>query len=140
MNYDQAEKLCQTFRRRAPGRELRCRIKKTTLPSGSRMIFEGGKWGPHSIGIEISSRKRAEEHWRGYALANELLAPRIGEIVSFPSPSARSGRRRGKVVKVGPKRVTVTYRFKHGGEAAPKSVPLQDIVFVQRRKGDPAFR
>jgi hypothetical protein len=35
-------------------------------------------------------------------------------------------------VKVGPKRATITYRFKHGGQAAPKSVPLQDLVFVKR--------
>lgn len=127
MDHKQAEKLCRTFRRRAPGRELRCKLDK------DRMVFEGGKWGAHSLRVSVTTPKRAEIHWQGYAENNGLLAPKIGEVVSFPSPSAPGGRRRGKVVKVGPKRATVTYRFKHGGEAAPKSVPLQDIVFVQRR-------
>ena len=96
------------------------------------MVFEGGKWGPHSLALSATSPKRAEIHWRGYAEANGLFAPEVGETVIFPSPSAPSGRRRGKVVKVGPKRATVIYRFKHGGKAAPKAVPFQDLVFTRR--------
>lgn len=127
MDRKEAEKLCDTFERRAPGRRLRCKLE------GDRMVLYGGAYGPHSIDIRTSDAKRAEAHWRGYAEASDLLAPKIGELVQFPSGSSRTGTRYGRVLKVGPKRALVEYRYKHGGKAAPKWVPFQDLVFAPRR-------
>ncbi len=102
-----------------------------TERASARLVFEGGAYGTHSIDVYASSFQRMVAHWQGYCENNGLVkAPLVGETVSFPSGSAskKAGfRRRGKVVKVTGTRVTVSYTFKSGKEAARKTVWLKDI-------------
>lgn len=94
------------------------------------VVFTGGRWGEAQIWLSVSSDERIIAHFEGYCVANNLAPrPNVGDKVLFPSGSSSTGWRRGKVVSVGPKRATVTYRFKNGREAAPKSVPIQYLRF-----------
>ncbi len=95
---------------------------------GDRIHFTGGSQGEHSLAIDVSSAERIQAHWEGYC-ENNTQVPVVGQVVSFPSGSSPTGSRRGRVTKVGPKRATVEYSYKHGGKAAPKSVPIVDLRF-----------
>jgi hypothetical protein len=89
-----------------------------------RLVYTGCPSGEHSIDLGVSSEARAQAHWEGYLEANKIrTAPAVGERINFPSGSATGGIRSGRVVKVGPKRVTVKYRFENG-RVTTKSIPL----------------
>lgn len=95
---------------------------------GGRVVFKGGKSGEHSIDISVSSPERVLAHWEGYCEANGMLKPEVGQLVSFPSGSARAGIRFGRVIKVGTKRALVAFTYKHGGKST-KSVSFNDLGF-----------
>lgn len=94
-------------------------------PSGFQIYREGGAWihmiGPKDSTGEISVYDSAEQlltRWKAFVAqhavpAIERLAPApvVGQWVSFPSKSAKSGWRRGQVVEVTPKRVLIAFRF-----------------------------
>jgi len=103
---------------------------RTTVADG-RVVFSGGAKGEHGLWLDVSSAERVVAHFEGYCEANGLLAPRVGQRVTFPSASAWQvgGRRRGVVVSVGPKRALVAFTYKHGGKAT-KHVPIADLVFA----------
>lgn len=99
---------------------------------GDEIVMEGGKWGGHSIRASVSSGERLLAHWKGY-VENQGLSlgpgytpaslsvsreriPAVGQWVSFPSKSAKSGWRRGQVVRVTGKRVLIAYRFNYERE------------------------
>jgi hypothetical protein len=78
MDKKTAVKLCKTFRR---GKKLRCKVvregytmarrgKNWLRKPDHRMVFEGGKWGAHSLSVSVTSPERAQAHWRGYVENN----------------------------------------------------------------------
>lgn len=99
---------------------------------GDEIVMEGGKRGGHSIRASVSSGERLLVHWKGYVENNGYSlgpgytaqslstsrerVPTVGQWVTFPSKSAKSGTRRGQVVKVTPKRVLIAYRFNYERE------------------------
>lgn len=119
-----ARELALTLRLYAQGRCLRADIE------GDRIVFTGGRDGAHSLAISVSSAERVQAHWAGYC-ENNTLRPVVGEYVVFPSGSSPTGKRRGKVVKVGPKRVTIEYRYKHGGQAKPWYGPITELTMAR---------
>jgi len=114
---------------------------------GDRIVMAGGKWGSHTLSVSASSAERLLVLWKGYVennghslgvgyttaqlplSASRERVPVIGQWVQFPSKSAKSGWRRGQVVKVTPKRALIAYRFnyereydqKHGMQFDPKT-------------------
>ncbi len=96
----------------------------------ARIVFRGGKNGDHSIDVSVSDVERVLAHWDGYCEANGLAKPRVGQVVKFFSGSASKlgGYRTGRVVKVGPKRAVIAFKFKHGGESTV-TLPFHEIVF-----------
>lgn len=120
MNREEAIALAKTLHHRIQSKTL------TASVVGDRIYFEGGRQGGHSLAYDVSTAERVQAHWAGYC-ENNRKVPVVGDIVTFPSGSSRTGLRRGRVTKVGPKRVTVVFRYKHGGMAAPKSVPIDDL-------------
>jgi hypothetical protein len=101
---------------------------------GDWIVMTGGKTGSHEIDTKASSAERLLIHWKGYVenngyslgvgyttaqlplSASRERVPVVGQWVSFPSKSAKSGWRRGQVVKVTPKRVLIAYRFNYERE------------------------
>lgn len=94
------------------------------------IVMAGGKTGGHSIRASVSSGERLLVHWKGYvenngyslgvgyttahpAITSRERIPVVGQWVSFPSKSAKSGWRRGQVVRITPKRALIAYRFNY---------------------------
>ena len=99
---------------------------------GDAIVMAGGKHGAHSINVPVSSAERLLVHWKGYVEDQGLSLgssytrshprpqaqittpggdPLVGQWVSFPSKSSKSGWRRGQVLRVTPKRVLIAFRF-----------------------------
>jgi hypothetical protein len=100
--------------------------------NGAEIVFTGGRWGEHAIGLAVSDRARVLAHWAGYVEAHGRKAlPVVGMEVLFPSASAwrAGGYRRGVVTRVGMSRVTIAYRFAHGGEGKPTERGIGEIIF-----------
>lgn len=121
----------------------------TLAVEGDAIVMDGGKFGGHSLSVKVSSAARVWAHWQGYCEVNghkvhsdgltvtaqakpaplaavtwaDALKP--GDVVDFPSPSAHSGRRRGRVLRVTASRVLVGYWCK------------VDLGRNGRREGDP---
>jgi hypothetical protein len=94
-----------------------------TYEPEQRLVFTGAASGEHSIDMEVSDLARARGHWDGYLQANQIRsAPAVGELVDFPSSSSRSGWRTGRVLKVGPRRAVIEFRYKYG-RVSTKTVP-----------------
>jgi len=88
-----------------------------------RLVFAGAETGEYSLDLSVSSEERCKAHWEGYLETNGIrCAPAVGEWIIFPSGSDPTGYRHGRVLKVGPRRVTVEYKFKNG-IVTTKSVP-----------------
>jgi hypothetical protein len=122
-----AAKLERTSGPLASGGRLSLRAKV----EGDRIVFEGGKFGSHSLAIDVSTEERVLAHWEGYVEANGLTtAPKVGQRVSFPSASAwrAGGFRVGTVEAVGPKRARIAYVFGHGGKAKT-TIPIAKLRF-----------
>jgi hypothetical protein len=49
------------------------------------MVFEGGKWGSHRIGLEVSSPERLRGHWDGYKQAHQQEAARRASALQQPA-------------------------------------------------------
>lgn len=133
MNLLEAHKFVKTLYR--TGRiKITTRIEKEK--NDARVVFSGGLTGDHSIWLSVSSQERILAHFEGYCEANGMDAPKVGQLVRFPSPSnwQAGGTRLGRVVKVGPKRAVVAYKFKHGGQGAPRAIPIADLVFEPARR------
>jgi hypothetical protein len=80
----------------------------------AKVVFQGGHYGEHSLLLDMSSKERIQAHFEGYASQNKVLAPRVGERVTFWASNVL---RTAKVLKATKKRVYVTFNFKHGGES-----------------------
>lgn len=98
-----------------------------------RIVFSGGQKGEHSLDVGVSSRERIIAHWLGYIESNGFVVPEIGDRVIFPAASAPGGERLGKVIGITGSRALMTYRFKHGGEGAPRWVSLWELRVHMRR-------
>jgi len=100
---------------------------------GDRIVMDGGKWGAHLISVGVSSGERLLIHWKGYvennglslgpgyttahpAITSRERIPVVGQWVSFPSKSAKSGWRKGQVVRVTGKRALIAFRFNYERE------------------------
>jgi hypothetical protein len=107
---------------------------KTTVSTmdPTRIVFRGGLQGEHSLDISVSCEARVRAHFAGYCENNGLAAaPAVGEHVRFPSGSSSTGWRAGRVVKVGPKRVTIEFHYNYGRKTS-KSVSISELHFGQR--------
>jgi len=49
------------------------------------MVFEGGKWGSHRLGLDVSSPERLAAHWDGYKAAHTQAASRLASARQSPS-------------------------------------------------------
>lgn len=81
-----------------------------------RIVFSGGSKGTHSLAFNVSSPDRVRAHWEGYCEANGAPRPIVGQRVAFVGANGTAYT--GTVTKAGPKRVTLTFRFRHGGESS----------------------
>lgn len=93
------------------------------------ITFSGGKFGSHTLPFETEAdAKRAEVHFEGYCVASGVLTPAVGSHVIV-----RTGGfdrvYRAKVLKVGPKRVTVQWTYKNGNKSAPRSFGLHEVAW-----------
>lgn len=94
-----------------------------------RIVFTGGKFGEHSIDASCSDEARILAHWEGYVEANGLkLVPGVGELVQFPSGSSPTGFRYGRVLKVGPRRAVISFRYYYGRRSTT-TVKLSELLF-----------
>jgi hypothetical protein len=145
MNTTEARQLCQDLRRHSvnsitlraivvEGEQERRAVVRDDGKVGwvfersARVVFEGGKNGPHSVDVGVSSEERVLAHWAGYCAANGLEKPMVGERVRFPSGSSSTGMRTGKVASVGPKRAVVEFYYKKQIARAKKNgTPLSEV-------------
>jgi hypothetical protein len=96
----------------------------------ARIIFEGGKRGPHSLDVATSSRERILLHWTGYVISSrDTSGLRVGASVRFMR--GKYGWYEGKVVKLGRLIATIRYRMKNGG-LAKWTAPTTDVVVLPR--------
>lgn len=126
MDLETAKKLAKSLAANVGNGPYGCRRLRAEV-AGDRVVFTGGAQGEHSLDIGASSVERMLAHWAGY-IENNGWRVDVGDVVMFPSASSPSGYRKGVVEAVGPKRVVVSYSFKHGGRAAPKPVSRGDII------------
>lgn len=117
------------------GKEADYLIATLPRPDGFQIYRDGGEWihmiGPQGTTDEMSVYNSAEQMLRRWnAFVTQHAAPAaegpvpavvVGQWVSFPSKSAKSGWRRGQVVEVTPKRVRIAFRFNRERERDKKS-------------------
>lgn len=98
--------------------------------TNARIVFSGAKSGEHSLDVYASDEARVLAHWAGYCENNGLHKPQVGQIVAFPSGSAHhwGGFRQGRVIKLGPKRAVIAYRFKNGHKTTI-TLPFSELRF-----------
>jgi hypothetical protein len=121
MTEDAALELSYDLRRQTRGgHRLRADVK------GGRIVFSGGNRGTHSIDIGASSQARVLAHWEGYCENNGMPVPLEGEKIRFVGGTGTIYT--GNVIKVGSKRVTVDFRYKHGGSGTA-NIPFSDILY-----------
>lgn len=46
--------------------------KLYAFEEGGRLVFAGGRNGPHSLCVYATTEARARAHWQGYCEANEV--------------------------------------------------------------------
>lgn len=106
----------------------------------ARFVFEtvdhgnGCKVEHHSIDVFTSSPARVLAHFEGFCRTvktGDCFRANVGDRVEIPHGSSRSGYRTGSVVKVGPKRATVRFVYRHGG-VGQVSVGHEDVVILLR--------
>lgn len=145
MTRDEAVKLCATLvRRNRQGRVvLRAQVELHPLYQEryatadaswacrpkARVVFSGGRYGEHAIDLYASDAARVLAHWAGYCQASGMLCPAVGATVGFSSGSSPDGRRFGRVVRTGPKRALVAFKYKHGG-ASERWVSFDKVYFL----------
>jgi hypothetical protein len=118
---DAAIKLASGLRRQNGGTfQLRADVL------GDRIIFTGGTKGAHSLALDVSSKARILAHWEGYCEANGMPMPKLGERIRFVGNTGKVYV--GTVTKIGTKRVSLDFHYRHGG-AAHTSVPVSDLLF-----------
>lgn len=49
------------------------------------VVFEGGKWGSHRLGLDVSSPERLRGHWDGYKAAHTQEATRRASALQQPA-------------------------------------------------------
>lgn len=79
-----------------------------------RIVFSGGTQGVHSIDAGLSSAQRVLAHWEGYCENNGMALPVVGQRVEFVGNNGCLYY--GTVTHVGPKRVGVDFKYRHGGK------------------------
>lgn len=55
------------------------------------VVFEGGKWGTHTLSCSTSSTERIAAHWAGYKEAHTQEATRIDRVVPLEPAAALRG-------------------------------------------------
>src|ERR1041385_1974353 len=73
MTTDDARRLAATMRATGEGLELFATVDRDE--SGDRITFVGGRYGAHSLSINVTSEERARVHWRGYCESNGITLP-----------------------------------------------------------------
>lgn len=145
MERDEAVKLCAALvRRNRQGRiVLRAVVelhaleqeRYATADAGwawrpkARVVFSGGRYGEHAIDLYASDAARVLAHWAGYCQASGMLKPSAGDTVGFSSGSSPDGRRFGRVVRTGPKRALVAFKYK-SGRASERWVSFDKMLFT----------
>ena len=100
------------------------------MTRSARIVFEGGKRGPHSLDIATSSRERILSHWEGYVQSSrDARGLRVGARVLFER--GKYGLYEGKVTTVGRLIATIRYRMKNGGSAT-WTAPTVDVIVLPR--------
>ena len=75
MTTGEARKLAATMRASADGLELFACVDRDER--GDRITFVGGRWGVHSLSVNVTSEERARIHWHGYCEANGIKLPSV---------------------------------------------------------------
>lgn len=151
MNIDEAKELAETLRTRRAVRDLsqwanelyahvvegkpvrgvvldREGRPRPGMVGSARIVFEGGKRGPHSLDVATSSRERILSHWEGYVESSrDTRGLRVGSRVSFKR--GKYGWYEGKVTTLGRLIATIRYRMKNGGYAT-WTAPKTDVIVL----------
>lgn len=104
-------------------------LRAQVAGAGVSIVFTGGRFGQHSIMIE-SELARVLAHWDGYCESNGF-ALKEGAMVRFVASGcwrrakvATTPKRGSKTVKVG------SFTYKHGGESAPRRIPIKKVELI----------
>jgi hypothetical protein len=121
METNVASKLSYQLRRANRTMKLRADIVDTNI------VFSGGKYGEHRLSLLVSDETRIRTHWEGYCANNGLPRPVVGQKVSFIGSNGTSYL--GTVTKVGTKRVSLDYTYRHGG-AGRTNVLISETTYA----------
>jgi hypothetical protein len=100
MTPDEVRKLATTMRASGDGLELFASVDRDER--GERITFVGGRYGAHSLSINVTSEKRARIHWHGYCETNGIKLPPVKARALSTSqivPDARVQFRSGGIVE-----------------------------------------
>jgi hypothetical protein len=143
MTVDEARKLAATMRASGNGLELFASVDRDER--GDRITFVGGRYGAHSLSVNVTSEERARIHWRGYCEANGIMLPPVesrqqptSQIVPdarvrFRSGSSSNGWRVGVVQRVTATRCLIAFRYDYQrGKGAQHATwrKLSEVVLV----------
>ena len=146
MSSDAAQRLAATMRTTCEGLELFASVDRDER--GERITFVGGRWGAHSLSINVTSEERARIHWLGYCESNGITLPLVdahalaktGIVpkvrVRFRSESSSTRWRTGVVTRVTPTRCLIAFRYRtQRGKGVQHTTwrKLNDIVLVSGR-------
>jgi hypothetical protein len=133
MTSDEARSLAATMRATGEGLELFATVDRDER--GDRITFVGGRYGAHSLSINVTSEERARIHWHGYcesngitlpaaeahALATTRIVPKTH--VRFRSGSSSTRWRTGVVRRVTATRCLIAFRFDYQRGKARSTPP-----------------
>jgi len=146
MTSEEARKLATAMRATGEGLELFATVDRDER--GDRITFVGGRYGAHSLSINVTSEERARIHWQGYcesngitlsaAKAHALGATRIvpKAQVRFRSGLSSTRWRTGVVRRVTATRCLIAFRFDYQrgkGRQHTTWRKLSEIVLISQR-------
>lgn len=146
MTSDEARRLAATMRATGEGLELFASVDRDER--GERITFVGGRWGAHSLSINVTSEVRARIHWHGYCESNGITLPPAEALalattrivpkarVRFRSGSSSTRWRTGVVRRVTATRCLIAFRYDdQRGKGARHTTwrKLSEIVLVSPR-------
>lgn len=146
MTSEEARRVAATMRATGEGLELFASVDRDER--SERITFVGGRWGAHSLSINVTSEKRARIHWHGYcensgitlppaetlALATTRIVPKAR--VRFRSGSSSTRWRTGVVRRVTATRCLIAFRYDtQRGKGSQHTIwrKLSEIVVVSPR-------
>jgi hypothetical protein len=142
MTLDQARALATTMRASGNGLELFACVDRDER--GDRITFVGGRYGAHSLSINVTSEERARIHWQGYCEANGITPPSVNAWsptsrivpetrVRFRSASSSTRWRVGVVQRVTATRCLIGFRYDYQRGKGPLQNTwrkLSEVVLV----------